>query len=264
MKVQLIYRYFFKTRTFSIDVPQSFQELSGNQFHTVALFFLHKIGDKEFISRFFGLKMHLVNRLDKFSIYKLLECSQFISSRKNPVNHFLIDRIPCTNLVAPLFKLKDVSLLQYMYLDKCFNGYVSSNSLDDIYRFIAACYLPETCVNTAHDLRKRLDVFNKINMEKQLAAVIRNTDDVFCFAIFLNFIFIREWLSRCFPFLFSDSMEKESNSVKHTSSWLDIFDSLVGENIPDSQAYERMPCMDAFRLINNRIRKYRENEKRNI
>lgn len=36
--------------------------------------------------------------------------------------------------------------------------------------------------------------------------------------------------------------------------WLEIFDGFVGDHVPDMAAYQRMEVMDAFRIINKRIK----------
>ena len=56
--------------------------------------------------------------------------------------------------------------------------------------------------------------------------------------------------------MFSSNEENGSSSSKRQQKWLDIFDAFVGEQIPDTEFYKNMPCMDAFRIINRRMKDY--------
>jgi len=260
MNISIKYTRLFIPGTLNINVPEKFQELSGKQFKYVALYFLKKIDDRKFISLFYGIRKRLVNKFSAFHIYRLLNCVGFISNSKNPVDRFFIDRIPGTDLVAPLSRLKDVSLLQYMYIDKMFNAFSDTGKDDYLRSFIAGIYLPKKPARNREELKKRLSAFDTVNIDKSSRLIEKNTDESFRFAIFLNFIYIREWLSVRFPFVFSSGSGEDNkpDKNKQSSSWISIFDSFVGDDIVNSSYYEQMPCVDAFRLIDNRIKKYRK------
>lgn len=73
------------------------------------------------------------------------------------------------------------------------------------------------------------------------------------YAIFLNYVFVKRWLSKAFPFLFplDDEPEEKRNSPAAPSvNWLDIFDAFVGDDVAVMEKYQAMPVATAFRLLN--------------
>ena len=84
------------------------------------------------------------------------------------------------------------------------------------------------------------------------------------YAIFLNYVFVKRWLSKAFPFLFplDDEPEEKRNSPAAPSvNWLDIFDAFVGDDVAVMEKYQAMPVATAFRLLNKRIRDAQKQKK---
>ncbi|KAA6324913.1 hypothetical protein EZS27_025814 [termite gut metagenome] len=101
-------------------------------------------------------------------------------------------------------------------------------------------------------------------MEKRLF-LIRTLDKEIKFALFLNFILIKRWLGTAYPHLFPQAEEEKESGIKKNkkgkqekplkaTDWLEIFDPFVGDNIPQMEKYQVMPVMDAFRILNRKIR----------
>ena len=83
------------------------------------------------------------------------------------------------------------------------------------------------------------------------------------YAIFLNYVFVKRWLSKAFPFLFPldderEQKDEQKNEQKKPAApsvnWLDIFDAFVGDDVAVMEKYQAMPVATAFRLLNKRIR----------
>lgn len=86
------------------------------------------------------------------------------------------------------------------------------------------------------------------------------------YAVFLNYVFVKRWLSKAFPFLFplDDEPEPEENRKRPTApsvNWLDIFDAFVGDDVAVMEKYQAMPVATAFRLLNKRIRDAQKQKK---
>lgn len=86
------------------------------------------------------------------------------------------------------------------------------------------------------------------------------------YAIFLNYVFVKRWLSKAFPFLFplNEDPEPEKNGKKPAApsvNWLDIFDAFVGDDVAVMEKYQAMPVATAFRLLNKRIRDAQKQKK---
>lgn len=86
------------------------------------------------------------------------------------------------------------------------------------------------------------------------------------YAVFLNYVFVKRWLSKAFPFLFplDDEPEPEEKRKRPTApsvNWLDIFDAFVGDDVAVMEKYQAMPVATAFRILNKRIRDAQKQKK---
>jgi hypothetical protein len=185
-------------------------------------------------------------------IYKLSELADFTADIRIPQNRFLIENVPRTNLLAPDRRLDGMSFFQFMYVDRQFTDCINPENQEALLRLAAGVYTPEHIP------------FDRLNMERHMHRVGKRSSEAFLMAAFVNWTMIRAWLASVYPFLFppADGPEEDGKPVKNggkaKSNWMDIFDAFVGDAIPDTPYYRNMPCMDAFRLINKRIKDYRD------
>ena len=70
-KIRIEYRYlgiFFKE--LEIEVPERWEDLNERQFCVCSEIYINPLSDAEFISRFFGIKKNVVEKIGKFGQYK--------------------------------------------------------------------------------------------------------------------------------------------------------------------------------------------------
>lgn len=254
--VDVNYRRFFRNRSLHIPVPERWEDLKPYQFAICARFHIDPPTDEEFVHEFFRFPKKVVSKLSKFELYKLTELVGFISSPNASVSRFYLSEIPGTGLKSPSGRLGNVSLEQFALLDTYFFKYANQPDDLNLCEFVAAVYLKQYEVLTDIDFTKRVDYIQ------------RNVDKPTLYAIYLNYIFIRKWLSRSFRFLFEVTEDEDSPrrnfkkpSIKTNDlpEWVAIIDNMVGDDILNYDQYTAMNCIRAFKLINNRIKNYRKN-----
>ena len=78
------------------------------------------------------------------------------------------------------------------------------------------------------------------------------------YAILINWVLVKSWLSQTYRHLFPTAQaeaNKEGDKIKvKPVDWLTLFDQFVGDNIADTDAYKALACLDAFRIINRKIK----------
>lgn len=250
------YKRFGFSRNIVRQIPSSYAELSQKQFIAIGRLYHGNISEAEFYHIFFSLPKHMPV-LDWYMIYKMSEMVDFISHDNIIIDHFIIHELK-GKLIAPGNRLKGMSFEQFMLVDTYFNRFVQTEKEDMLNMFIAHLYirnneyfvLPADLKNGLFSRKRKLDLDSRI---KQIEKMDYDTK----YAVFLNFVLIKRWLSKSFPFLFPESDEPADKHKKvkvQTVKWLDIFDSFVGDDIPAMDKYQTMPVTTAFRLMNRRIK----------
>ena len=256
-KLSIEYRYlWFWHKKKSIDVPQTWEDLSQKQFEVCAQQYIEPLEDKQFVSRFFGLNKRLVSKFSQYEVYKLSELATFAMTANGNVNRFFMERIPNTALLSPQERLVNVSFEHFALFDTYFFRYAYSKKDSDLSMFIATLYL------------KKGEKVTTIDIEKRQKYIEKRIDKATQYAIFLNYTFVREWLSTRFRFLF-DKQDPDENSTKKSNpknkqqgpDWNQVLDGLVGDDILHYQDYKLMPCIVAFKTINKRLKEYARNGK---
>ena len=144
-------------------------------------------------------------------------------------------------------RLQDVTLEQFMLADNYFQRYAINPGNEELLSvFIAALYHAPKAEDD--DMQKKVEFCNGMDKTVRIA-------------VFFNFILIRKWLSMAYPFLFptdeeSDETENRKRNPRPTD-WLAIFDAFLGDDVAFIERYKRMLALDAFRLMNRRIRNSR-------
>ena len=260
-KVRITYPFlFFFRKEKNIEVPENWVDLSSSQFAICSKAITNMVSDEIFISAFYGIRKNIVKHLSKFEQFKLIECAEFITKPKAMVNFFYLRTIsttPGVKLIAPEKRLQNVNFEQFMLFDTFFFDYVNDPKDINLQRFVAALYLMKG------------ETLTTIDFQKRVTYIGRRVDKSSLDAIFLNYTFIRKWLSSVFSSLFEyeeqDTEEKQSKTKQSITSnrpdWNSILDGFIGEDILNEQKYRSISCIRAFKTINKRIQIYRTHGK---
>lgn len=253
-KVRIEYpRFFFFRKQKDIDVPEKWEELSEKQFSVCTKLFIQHVLDNQFISEFYSITKRLVNKFSKFEQYKLIECAEFISNPKAKVNYFYMKSIPGTYLHSPEPRLKNISFEQFMLFDTFFFDYINDPKEINLQKFIACLYTKEN------------ENISDFHFENRLKYIAKKIDNTTMYAIFLNYTFIRKWLSGSFSSLFeykeADFIDKKAEYVKNKKhnrpDWNAILDGFMGDDVLHEEQYKKIKCIRAFKTINTRIKRFK-------
>lgn len=247
-------RLFFFRKQISIEVPEKWSDLKIRQFAVCSGIYLEPMSDIDFCSQFFGISKKVLKKLSKFELYKLAELTEFAVNPNGSVNFFFMAEIPGTNLLAPRPRLSNISISHFALFDTYFFEYVNKKTDAALNQFIAALYLKNKEIVTAVDMNKRISYIEK------------HVDNATKYAIFMNYIFIRRWLTGPYKFLFSSDEEPEENtgkrkkqpskSLSNLPDWAGIINNLIGDDIINAEKYHAISCTLAFKTINKRFKQY--------
>lgn len=248
----LEYRRFGFRRKLTRKIPETWNEMTAQQFVAIVSAGTGAISESQFFRNFYGIPV-LTNL---WYLYRLTGLAPS-GLKKAKASRFLIPSIgylfaPCDNLIG-------VSLQQFMTADTFFAQAAVQykdgkfKSCDALCRFIGSLYIGhnETWYIESGDRKHRLVDINKN------ADIVAKAPDNIKMAVFVNWGMIRNWLSSAYPLLFP-SMEDlpKQQQKKQKSQWLTVFDNFVGNDVSRMQEYQKMECTDAFRIMNRRIMNY--------
>lgn len=245
------------------QVPGNWDELTVSQFLLVARLYTQELSETDFITKFFSLPK--VN-FDAYYLYHLTELLSFIGDCRFRMNRFLIPSVDKCYL-APADKLRGITFEHFMHIDTAFNRYVRDPNNIDLDTLFALLYLKEgeSLVLPAEGRKTLFSHRKLLNLPKRLQEVAK-IDTHIKYAVFLNYLFIKRWLSQAFPYLFPmDDSEQEADAKKQAKApsvnWLDVFDAFVGEDVANMEKYQQMTALTAFRLLNKRIKEAQKAKK---
>lgn len=245
----------YKKKEYERDIATEWSELDGEGMKLAAQLWCGGLRSDCLISEYYKIPLNVVHVLGDYLTYCLLELTGWMQRLDDAVDDFKIELLPDTIYFAPGARLSGCTLEQFMVADTHFQRYAISQDADHLTLFIAALY---------HAKRQRDD-----DMDAKVK-VVEGLDETVRQAVFLNFILVRRWLSRSYPYLFppqpeaddDDGEEKRTKRPKRpkhqATDWLAIFDAFMGDDVAFIERYKRMSALDAFRLMNRRIKQSRQ------
>jgi len=245
------------TRKINGNFPQKLEELTAKQIIAVACLAKGAITDIGFLQAMTGIKKRILNKLDDYQRFILIELFTMFRSAK-PYNEFIIKELHyfTRHLVAPNPRLKGMTFGQFIFADTYFGDYQESQKAEDLHHFVAALYLPKN---------KKFDE----QLIEDNSPWIAKLDAVTLEAITINYHLIREWLSEVYPLVFlkeEESFDSAQDDKKQPATkqgdgngWIKIFEGIVGDDIINHDNYANLPIHNVLRFMSHRIR---ENMKR--
>lgn len=244
----------YKKKEYERDIATEWSELDGEGMKLAAQLWCGGLRSDCLISEYYKIPLNVVHVLGDYLTYCLLELTGWMQRLDDAVDDFKIELLPDTIYFAPGARLSGCTLEQFMVADTHFQRYAISQDADHLTLFIAALYHAK--------MQRDDDMDAKVKVVEGLDETVRQ-------AVFLNFILVRRWLSRSYPYLFppsdDDEDEDDGEADKHKkqpksrpTDWLAIFDAFMGDDVAFIERYKRMGALDAFRLMNRRIKQSRQ------
>ena len=248
-------------------VPEMLSECSGEQLCAVAALRRGLVKESEFIVRFFGWNMDVVEQMTSFEVYSLME---LVSGVVDFVPDDLAWRewmLPTLNVGGKIFYGPDsnfgnVSWGEFVYVDQCMMNGLHQAAIAAMFRPERENWtgetdrrIPFTIFGTTH----RFDLFENMGCD--------SADEGVCVedAVVWNYIAMRSYsierqYSALFPYYKELKNESEADNddavdekEKTKFSWVNVHRNLLGDNIQDEERYLALPVHTVLSRLNERI-----------
>lgn len=250
--IEFRYKKFWRIKTHAVQVPDSWKDMNAQQLIVAARAYVEHLTEEDFIAAFYGIDKAHVSQMDDFQRYRVMDLLQFVLNPDGRVNSFYLQVVD--GLQAPRPKLKGMTVEHFSIVDSYFFEVAEKQTDDLMNQFVAALYLKKNESITTVDMAKRI---------RRVAQIDKATK----YAIFLNYIFIRRWLSGAFPYLFqTDDSKKHAGQMperirkRNAPDWAGIIDNVVGDDVLNYERYKELDCLVFFKSINYKIKKYEQSK----
>ncbi|MBT3244826.1 MAG: hypothetical protein HN352_16895 [Bacteroidetes bacterium] len=228
------------SRKAELTHPDSWGELTSEQLILASEILKGTLSDDRVIQVMTSLPKKVIRRLRPYQKLRVIELLIFLNDF-TPYHEFIIPKIAFLSRPKP--RLKDEYFGTFIFAEAHFSRYEKSGDLKDLDKMIACYY--------------RTRAFREEDIEIN-AHALRNVDSTIKEAIYLNYILIREYLAKTYPHVFTPSSEQDQ---KQNSSWLDVFDAIVGEDLVQQDNYAKLPLSTVLRFLDKQIVKNNTREK---
>lgn len=212
-ELRIAYRSFGVRHEITRRIPQKWEELTPDQFLLVSRFYLQESDESSFLKEFYSLPFGVGS--DSYYKYKLSELIEFISDCRVRMDRFILSNV--SGLKAPGERLKGMCFEHFMHVDTAFNRYARDGKDASLDAFVSMLYLKdnEYIVLPAGGKNGLFSRQKPLMLQKRIVKVAK-IDRYVKYAIFLNYVFVKRWLSKAFPFLFplNEDPEPEKNDKK--------------------------------------------------
>ncbi len=244
--IELKYKRFGINFNVSASLPERWSELTAGQLIAIVKNHSAEISEIELLAAFLSIKKDIVAKLTDFQRYSIAVELEFLQDFK-PLYSFTIRTIKGLN--APRPRLEGMSFGQFIYVDTYHEIAVTTDDNSQLDKFIACLYLPEN---------KQFDEKLIQDHADFVAIFIRPEEKT---AISLNYRLVKEWICKQYPLLFqasepetSDLEETQSTKNKRGSDWVNVYESLVGDDIVNQDKYAELPLHTVFRYLTTKIK----------
>jgi hypothetical protein len=235
------YRRFFLKRKITRSVPEGWAEITAGQLIAISRLINGDIREDEYLKQFFALPKSVGKHLGPYQKWNVGQLLQF-SGAFDPWYVFILE---LKGLKAPRPRLEGMSFGQFMFVDTYYGDWIKEESPELLNKFVGSLYLPA----------------NEIFSTEKTAAYIRNAAQLKGeekLAITLNYRLVKEWLSNLYPILFphpeEDPETEKKPAAAATGGWLQVFESIVGDDLIHQEAYFDLPVHTVLRFLTKKIK----------
>lgn len=235
-------------------LPSAYSEMNERQFVAAVAYASGLMGEQELLRKLLGKNFRMID-FPQWVMLDIRPRLEYIRQMREGCSclhlrevSFLLGR----TYYAPADSLAGMSLQQFMSVDNFFSFYCFAHDESMLHRMLACLYLRK---HRTFVKKSAKDVLVDIGEEE--AYIAHHFPDEVKLAIFVDWILTKNWLSRLYKYLFSGG-GGDGSTQKGGTDWLTVFDSFVGDHVAEMEKYQAMECMDAFRIMNNKIKEARK------
>jgi hypothetical protein len=261
--ISITYPFLIFKRTAKGTAPTAWSELTERQFVAISRIVHGAETDYRFLSVLTKIDASVLKKLSPYELLKLSEGVEFVGKAGNVHNAFIIRELQGTDFICPKPKLEAMTFGQFIFADAYYNDWIASSGEP-------MCSQNEKALNnlvaTLYQLQG--EKFDNATIADRVWT-IANIDKDVREAIAFNYGLIMMWLQQSYPLVFQSSSEPvianhEERSGKQSprekpSSWLKLFDSLVGDDLINRERYAELSVHTVLRHLTN---KYKENARK--
>lgn len=252
IEIEIEYPFMLFKRKAYGRVPSSWEELTEKQFVAISRIISGESPDYRFLSLLTGITKEILRKLSSYELLKLSEQINFFGHAGSSHSDFIIRELSAgdLHLIAPKPKLADITFGQFIFMDSHYSDYFLLKEEAALNKFIACTYLQpgEKFSNERILLRSEVIGSTEIHIRKAIA---------------FNYSLIVSWLQKAYPLIFRESLLEQDPPSKevslHNSAWINIFESMVGEDLINRDHYAELPIHTVLRTL---TKKYKENARR--
>lgn len=231
--------------------PSSWAELTEEQFIAISKIVHGADPNYKFLSILTGINKDLLKKLSPFQLLDLSESIDFIERAGKSHANFIIGELSqvTPKCIAPKPKLEGITFGQYIFMDAYYTDWSALKQETALNKFIATTYLPLNEKFKQKVIEERQELIGRIDLD------LRKT-------IALNYSLILFWLQKAYPLIFPETPktdEQEPEKKIYKSGWLNIFESMVGDDMINRDKYADLPLHSVLRHI---TKKYKENARK--
>lgn len=217
-------------------VPERWDEVTPPVLKAIAALYSESISDRKAVRRIYNIPWLILMLLDNYEVYHLVVCLDFMSEF-NPHHEFIVKSIG--RFKAPMPKLAKMTFGQFMFVDTYWHDYAGGKNKASLAKFAAALMLKKNEEFKEDFIAERAPFFEHQNQDLLQALAI-------------NYRLVREWISKTYPVLFAN---RESGSgTKTTRGWVEMFETIVGDDITNRHKYARMNVHEVLRFVQRKMK----------
>lgn len=231
--------------------PESWREMNQQQFVAMANFLMKApfYTIEYFIHLYTGISRKMIRKMDDYQTMKVTELLERFDASQ-PYDDF---KITLNNyLAAPQASLKDVSFGEFVYIDSYFLAYAKSKKEELLHKMLAWLYRPR-------DIRGNRIRLTEEEAEKHQQFIAMNIPVSHLFAVYFNYKLVRMTLEDQYIWVFPKIEGDKGKKGGTARGWVEVYDSIVGDDLVNEQKYSDMPVHKVLRYMDNQIKKQHKN-----
>lgn len=222
--------------------PNEYAELGKQQFLALIKLMNGFTGENEFVSKITGIPARVIKKVAPFLVYKIMDLLAEFNTTK-PHNDFIIKTIKSRGILfyPPPTKLKGMTFGQFIFTESLYETWATSKNQTDLCRFVASLYSPAQ------------KPFHENNIDKYQSYFVKVKPEI-CEAVAINWKLVTQWLADAYPLVFMKGEDSKPGKKTNSSGWIKIFDSIVGDNITETDRYAALPVNNVLRYMSAKIK----------